>query len=186
MSWQAGDRLWVRETVRGDENADGYDGVRYVADDVWLPIENSQESGDRWVDLYNYRGKRGAVVPPIYMPRWASRLTLIVEGVKVERLQEISEEDARDEGIEWREGGAWGIWNADGTMRCGGSDDPREAFRCLWVNINGNGSWDANPWVAAISFRVERRNIDNGNSMTTIATPAAAAILGLSQATVQG
>ena len=80
------------------------------------------------------------------MPRWASRLTLIVEAVKVERLQDISEEDARAEGCA----------DAPGTF----SPSAIGVFANLWRNLHGPDAWSENPWVAAIRFRVIRTNID--------------------------
>ena len=97
---------------------------------------------------------------PIHMPRWASRITLTVTDVRVQRLQEISQDDAIAEGIEFRPDSGWATWNSDGSMRCGGSPMPIDAYRCLWTNINGTGAWDENPWVAAYTFTVERHNID--------------------------
>lgn len=85
---------------------------------------------------------------PRYMPRWASRLTLTVTDVRVQRLQEISEEDALAEGVEHHPPGR-----------------PAELlYRVLWEQINGPGSWDANPWVAAYTFTVERANIDQARA----------------------
>jgi hypothetical protein len=146
VRWRAGDRLWVRETVRAEERSDGCDGVRYLADDVWHPVEPTTEAADRWVDLNHYRGKRGVPVNSIHMPRWASRIALEVIGVRVERLQSISEADAVAEGAP-----------------CGGFDDEgrfyegngtyRTGFAGLWDHINGSGSWEANPWVAVVEFR---------------------------------
>jgi hypothetical protein len=90
--------------------------------------------------------------PSIHMPRWASRLTLNVTEVRVERLQDISEEDALAEGtLEATE------VPYIGSMTC---DQASDAFRLLWEHIHGPGSWDANPWVCAVSFSVEKRNID--------------------------
>jgi hypothetical protein len=100
-----------------------------------------------------------------FMPRWASRLTLHVTEVRVQRLQEISEADAIREGItpqhklSQREGGAvlgWGYDGLDGR----GKPTARLAFRSLWNSLHGKGTWDANPWTAAITFTVERANID--------------------------
>lgn len=148
-----GDRLWVRETVRAEEREDGIDGVHYLADDEFRPIENSEDASMRWVELFHYRGQRGAKVPPIHMPRWASRITLEVTGVKVERLQNISGSDAIDEGIESMRSDAagklyWGWRGDDGVhpMR------PQDAFQRLWTSIKGPGAWEANPWVVAITF----------------------------------
>ena len=92
--------------------------------------------------------------PSIFMPRWASRLTLEITDIKVERLQDISDEDAKAEGIEWgrhepklpMEG--FKIYNGAGI-----TNDPRLSYRSLWESINGPGSWDINPWVWALIFR---------------------------------
>ena len=83
----------------------------------------------------------------MFMPRWASRLTLAVTDVRVQRLQDISEEGARSEGalVEYGEGA---------------NISERRAFNLIWEHINGAGSWAANPWVTATTFAVERRNID--------------------------
>jgi hypothetical protein len=162
-----GDRLWVREACRAEElsrtrlevhdELDGADGVRYLADDEWRRIENTLAASDAWGALYYYRGRGtdgiGNKVPSIHMPRWASRLTLHVTNVRVQRLQEISEEDAVAEGcraghvIDDISGIAEGWW-------------ARTEFRELWNSLHGPDAWDANPWVVAISFTVERANID--------------------------
>lgn len=84
--------------------------------------------------------------PSIHMPRWASRLTLTVTDVRVQRLQEISRGDAMEEGCPFQN-------MADGP-------DPRGWFRDLWNSLRGPDAWDANPWVAALTFTVEHRNID--------------------------
>jgi len=123
LPYRGGDRLWVREaTIRTPA------GVAYVAD------------GN---DHYGAGGKLRAI-PSIHMPRSASRLTLTVTDVRVERLQDISEEDARAEGIRGNAGGAWGC---EGLI---------EDFTDLWESIHGLGSWEENPWVAALTFTVER------------------------------
>ena len=114
---QAGTRLWVRETWSGT----GMDVV-YKSDDL-----------SSWRQLSPWR-------PSIHMPRWASRITLEVTGVRVERLQDISEEDAKAEGVTLK-----------GTSRYDG--EARDAFESLWCSINGAESWDANPWVWCVSFR---------------------------------
>jgi hypothetical protein len=78
------------------------------------------------------------------MPRWASRLTLTVTDVRVQRLTEISDEDAEAEGV---------------TPGFGGGPIV-EDFLCLWNSIHGPFACNANPWIAAYTFTVERRNID--------------------------
>lgn len=153
-----GDRLWVRETCRAEAIGDeGLCGVRYVADGQFMPIANTREASDRWVQLYSYRGMEGATVPPIHMPRWASRITLEITGVRVERLQDISEADAIAEGIDgaFVEGGRyWRNYSlSDAEAMCAPMlNFPTESYRTLWESINGPGSWDANPWVWVIEF----------------------------------
>lgn len=99
--------------------------------------------------------------PSMHMPRYASRLTLTVTDVRVQRLKEISAADAIDEGLADRSTRAF-LPAAYGLAEwpdewCGA---PRDAYRRIWESINGAGSWDANPWVAAYSFTVQRGNID--------------------------
>ena len=83
------------------------------------------------------------------MPRWASRINLEVVNVRVERLQDISEEDAIAEGIE--------AHDDDGVIYYGpygkGHADPVQAYETLWESINGPGSWDKNPWVWVVEFK---------------------------------
>ncbi len=126
----------------------GYTVLMQAANDEWKPIANSKEASERWVDLYGYRGKRGANVAPIHMPRWASRLTLTVTDVRVQRLQEISEADAEVEGVELAVFPDWPVTTFRG------------AYRGLWESLHGPGAWAENPWVAAITFTIECRNID--------------------------
>lgn len=120
-----GDRLWVRETWGKLDMG----SVCYRADD-----EPAVPADGRWR-------------PSIHMPRWASRITLEVTEVRVQRLQEISEEDAKAEGVE-----------AVPFCKAGRPDGMEhvEAFEGLWTDINGKRpgcSWDANPFVWVISFR---------------------------------
>lgn len=155
--WWLGMRLWVRE--------------------AWAPLTalTHNDPGTRALaDRGFYRADRGTVDgeigrwrPSIHMPRWASRLTLTVTDVRVQRLQNISEADAWAEGVQ-----TWAQCLADDPAITDGhidamvkeaGDHPgsgRNGFACLWNSINGPGAWQANPWVAAISFSVERRNID--------------------------
>ena len=111
------------------------------------------------------------------MPRWASRITLEVTEVRVQRLQEINEEDAEAEGIEdqktgglaplWRMYGpapklAFGVFGNLSHDRGQFATDARDSFATLWNSINekrGFG-WDANPWVVAVTFEAHKVNVD--------------------------
>lgn len=176
-----GDRLWVQETCRAHELTDkeaesdtfgiierkgleyplyGLDGVIYKADGVFREIECTREAADLWMDLNAYRGKRGATVPPIHMPRWASRITLEITDVRVERLQDISEADAIAEGIDPPRcphcGYTWGDCRQHMDHRLCVGREPESAvaaYRALWGQINGPDSWASNPWVWVVCFR---------------------------------
>lgn len=121
---QVGDQLWVRETfLIADERAAGRPPWVYAAD-----------YADR--DRPKIRWK-----PSIHMPRAASRLTLEITSVRVERLQDISEVDALAEGVE-------------PLSDPGAVFAPAKSAYCdLWESINGSGSWDLNPWVWVIEFK---------------------------------
>jgi hypothetical protein len=86
------------------------------------------------------------------MPRWASRLTLIVEAVKTEMLQDISEEDAQAEGVAPSTSGQWADGEPIKTYRTG--------FVRIWGELHGDDAWAANPEVVALTFRVIEANID--------------------------
>jgi len=127
---QPGDRLWVRETWRHIEGGAVYDAAGGLMD------SHDPET--------IYRADRphfpGPWRPAIHMPRWASRIALEVTGVRVERLHEISEADAIAEGV-------------NNSLHLPGGRFARENFAHLWWTINGDGSWDANPWVWVVDFR---------------------------------
>ena len=144
---QPGDRLWVRETCRSEELPSGLDGVRYLADDGFLPIDDTSEAGDAWIEL-RYYGKRASpvapvkTVPSIHMPRWASRITLEITGIRVERLRGISEADALAEGIDPKFPQDEQVANA-----------ARMRYADIWESINGPGTWASTPWVWVVEFR---------------------------------
>ena len=132
---QPGEHLWVRETMRGEysparnryrvayrdggQTTWGNADAEWCGAQDWYTIAGTSRQATRWK-------------PSIHMPRWASRLTLEITEVRVQRVQEISEEDAVAEGVD--------IW-AD--------------FRPLWDSINAKRGfgWDANPWVWALTFK---------------------------------
>ena len=132
---QRGDRLWVRETWRRDiDKIDGARLVQYRADDAIV------EAPRTYFDLPS-----AGWIPSIHMPRWASRITLEVTGVRVERLQEISEADAIAEGVNVHP-------DHHGKPRTS-IYSPVQAYRDLWESINGPGSWEANPLVWVVEFK---------------------------------
>jgi hypothetical protein len=140
---QRGDRLWVREAWSRDEE----DGALFYRADVGTG--NEADDWQRNIDdgASGYRWK-----PSIFMPRCASRITLEVTAVRVERLQDISEADALAEGVspKWEPGCSGRLMEAFG----GFSFRPAaSAYAELWEQINGSGSWDFNPWVWAIEFK---------------------------------
>jgi hypothetical protein len=151
---EAGDRLWVRETFKPIPAArpGGYfvEGSPFFGQDFFYQADGNCPL---WAD--------GKWKPSIHLPRAASRLTLTVTDVRVQRLQDISEEDAIAEGIE-RIGRAFG--GPDLYRDYGQEKFPHieatGSYRTLWDSINGPGSWQANPWIAAYTFTVERENID--------------------------
>ena len=125
-----GTKLWVRETWYCDlplSDPDRLDHTYYRAD--------ARRTG-RICDVIpecECDGRKGYWKPSIFMPRWASRITLEVTGIRVERVQAITEEDARAEGVE-----------------------SVAAYRALWDDINGarpGCSWADSPWVWVVSFR---------------------------------
>jgi len=152
IPYTPGDRLWVREAfVTGFDIDDEYG--RPVGDKkVWY---RATDSNLTW---YDPDTESTIDNPPwkssILMPRWASRLTLTVTDVRVQRLQEISEADAMAEGCDAVL--ALTIKRPNGAH----PGNPRECYCDLWNSLHGPGAWDANPWVVAITFDVVARNID--------------------------
>lgn len=158
---QPGDRLWVREAWAHD--APDLETARTRHEDVmgggvtYGPYYRATEGEP---DTLRWR-------PSIHMPRWASRIILEVTGVRVERLQAISEADALAEGIEKShidiaKRQRWKIYDfTDGpdgyaeVRYCGPTHtlSPLRSYESLWLNINGPGSWNANPWVWVIEFK---------------------------------
>ena len=139
-----GDMLWVRETWAVGTIYDGIAprnvpecGVRYAATNERIGIKDRQS---------------------IHMPRWASRLTLEITEVRVERLQDITEADAKAEGAEQLS------MDDDGNFyRLAGQGTYRTGYAGLWNHINGDKagmSWDDNPWVWALTFKVHKANVD--------------------------
>ncbi len=138
-----GDRLYVREHWRTTY------GLDWTVEGLGRPLKPREFDPkttpvEYLADDENELG--GKDRRAMHLPRWASRLTLIVTDVRVERLQSISQADAITEGCPAPDG-------QDGLDPCGW-------YAQLWDEINGAGAWDANPWVAAYTFRVIKQNID--------------------------
>ena len=150
-----GDRLWVRETWQyADWTEDGQPYVRLAADNTVRFCDGAGEGEtlvDVWAELSdptNYAIDNKAADrkwrPPIFMPRWASRITLTITDVRVQRLQDISEADAVAEGV------------AEYARVALGEPDALTAYgqyAFLWDSLNAKRApWESNPWVWAITF----------------------------------
>ncbi|MBO9151891.1 hypothetical protein ACFOTA_06710 [Chitinophaga sp. GCM10012297] len=143
-----GDILWVKETFQWVDAGEDSGYVYRATDPDW-------ETTEEW------RWK-----PSLFMPEKASRISLRVVSVRLERLQDISAEDAKAEGFACitKDGGLtwkYGIPDDDGLPGNGRGigwpwneweEDPRNAFRTIWEKINGPGNWEASPWVWKIEF----------------------------------
>lgn len=117
---QVGDRLYVRETWMASGFSEGNQDVTYRADNTTITYNRPEDTliaQKKWV-------------PSIHMPRWASRIKLEITNIRVERLQDISEEDARAEGF-----------------------SSRAEFQQTWQALYGVDSWNSNPWVWVIEFK---------------------------------
>ncbi len=130
----AGDRLWVRETFAAFDADWKHPGKPHDLKDGPWPNVVYPASVAKIPD--------GTCRPSIHMPRWASRITLEITAVRVERLNDISEEDARAEGVAPSQ---HIITPPEALYRVG--------FLKLWQSIYGEESWRANPWVWVIEFR---------------------------------
>ena len=158
-----GDRLWVRETFQ-PILADGVDpgAANYKTGSGWRASYPATDGRIEFYDL-NEEGLSDRCKPAIHMPRWASRTLLEITSTRVERLQEITEEDAAAEGVELAHPGTPSSWYKDyaASKAADALQDPYhglmpsayDSFASLWASINGIDSWDANPWVWVVEFR---------------------------------
>jgi hypothetical protein len=130
---EPGDQIWVRENHAPPQPDCWGAWDAWMRDDTKSPkpiIHYQADGGEPWVEKWR---------PSIHMPRWASRITLEITQVRVERLQDISRGDAMAEGCPFP------------NMAAG--PDPRQWYAELWDQINGPGAWALNPWVWAVSFK---------------------------------
>lgn len=123
---EPGDQLWVREAWQHIEGGPIYDAAGGVMDSV----------DTETIYRASQPNARGRWKPSIHMPRWASRITLEITGVRVEKLNAISAADCWAEGIPHSP-----------------DVDPVHEYQALWERINGPDSWTANPWVWVIEFK---------------------------------
>lgn len=159
-----GDRLYVREPWRASYNEDYRDDATRTKNATLkppreIPVGSIVEYLAHDDGELNGRDRRA-----MHMPRWASRMTLHVTLVRVQRLHDISEEDAIAEGVIRR--------SPSGDFHVPGVEHPnqdfpylsrptaREMYAALWDVINGSGAWLTNPWVTATTFWTEKVNIE--------------------------
>ena len=133
---QPGDRLWVRETTK--EDVLGSVSLAIYDADYAHVMDKSGGHAEWWYSK--------PVCPSIHMPRWASRITLEITGVRVERLPDISGADSAAEGVT----GPIGSPRAYGVVT---KQFARDQFMRLWESINGPDSWQVNPWVWVVEFK---------------------------------
>lgn len=189
---QPGDRLWVRENWRigaWDEN-NGRFALDYCdgPDKRWITVPESTDDylGEGvfehyWMQCSDELSKKGILPdsdgqyhwehgksplrwrPSTHMPRWASRINLEITGVRVERVQDISEDDVFAEGIE-KLSDPCDVKTERAMKKCLGKNewddfgpywtDPIFAYSCLWKSIYGPGAWEKNPWVWVVEFKM--------------------------------
>jgi hypothetical protein len=140
---EPGDRLYVRETWAQDSE----DGALFYRADVGSGNEADDWERNRLDGAPGYQWR-----PSIHMPRRVSRIHLEIVAVRIERLNEVSESDALAEGVKakWEPGCSGRLMEAIGSF----SFRPAAStYAELWEQINGQGSWDANPWVWVVEFR---------------------------------
>jgi hypothetical protein len=136
---QPGDRLWVREKFQpiwdNEFDADWETGKGYA---ISYPATDGVQE---YNDMRNDERLTTACKPAIHMPRWASRINLEVVSVRVERLQDISPEDAMAEG------------DIEAQTNSRHKETSIDWYHNLWESINGPGSWASNPWVWVVEFK---------------------------------
>lgn len=151
LPYAPGDRLYVRENFIGPYayEVNGYPPRDWGNKPIWFPADGpvpEKHAGQFW----------HCARPCIHMPRWASRLTLTVTDVRVQRLQGISAQDSAAEGVQC----STCDFMKQSACFYRGCFASRKAFQDLWNSLHGPDAWDANPWVVALTFTVRHGNID--------------------------
>jgi hypothetical protein len=138
---KVGDQLWVKETVWVDADTKEF---KWYAHQRIFKVDRVRDNARLW--------------PSIHMKRAWSRIQLEITGIRVERLQDISEDDAKAEGVESDHTEFEMIYWVEGVTGYKLSEryaaSAKEAYQRLWETINGPGSWDANPWLWVVEFKV--------------------------------
>lgn len=165
---KVGDHLYVRESYRFPLSLDESSPkeIGEISMDAgyhrpWCPTFYEADSSrtNNWIgfECPPKIATNGKLRPSIHMPRWASRITLEITDIRLERLQDISESDAIAEGIadqpvncsHYGRKLAWRDYEVEGITR----NNPVDSFKTLWRSINGKESWNVNPWVWVIEFK---------------------------------
>lgn len=147
IRWCIGDMLWVRETALPD-----FPKEFSYYDWTWAEVPDEYRKPDHVLYKASWTGSPLKWKPSIHMPRWASRITLEVTGVRIERVQAITDVGAIAEGVgplchpEGRPDLTW----VGSPQVC---RSPAYAYQKLWNTINGPASWTENPFVAVIQFK---------------------------------
>lgn len=154
---QPGDRLWVRETWQGPlMDLDTMENEYRASPDDFHKPEYCVYAADGGPAPEFITLDDGLVCrwrPSIHMPRWASRINLEITGVRVEKLQDISEADSVSEGCQAIQGCEWRTFEEADAGIPMHKHTAIDAYSALWDAINGPGSWDANPWVWVVEFK---------------------------------
>lgn len=146
-----GNQLWVRETIALISNSHEVPAGNPMLGRDIAYTEYIADGAPTTIDTWPWKRN---ILSSIHMPRGASRIQLLVKGVRVERLQDITEESAQKEGLDKDENGFYSVWLENEKAY---SDPEPEAIDCfvyLWDSINGKRGfgWRDNPWVWVIEF----------------------------------
>lgn len=136
---QVGDILWVRETFAYSDDLD---------EPYWYKQNFEEEYNEEYLDRM-----KGIWKPSIHMPKEAARIFLEITNIRIERLKDISDSDAKNEGVELK---IYPSQNFYRTYTMEGIYDEftaKDSFETLWIHINGSDSWYSNPWVWVIEFK---------------------------------
>lgn len=154
--WMPGDLLWARESSIPDFPKD----LTYY-DNTWEEVPEEYRKPEHVIYKASWSGSELLFKPSIHMPKWAARIWKEVLEVRIERLQDISRQDAIDEGIgRWTEERMrskpthYQLYYTDTGDESMYSSCPILSYESLWKKINGPESWDANPWVWVIKFKI--------------------------------